>query len=121
MLICIKTSINSHLLQSIRYTNWYTFQFFTGKKYQVRVYLSNYFCSGSSFIKDFKQILFIVSSIGDQKPKKKKSLFVVVTIPKKKRQHGLFSFQIVRTTIFFNPLVMTDVTKGAFTAYRYNV
>ena len=63
-------------------------------------------------------VLFIVSSICNQKPKQKKMcLFVAVTISKKKRHHGLFSFQIVRTTKRFWPFrfwSQTVVTKGAF-------
>ena len=67
--------------------------------------------------KAFQTNLSTVLFICNQKPKQKMCLFVASTIPKKKRHHGLFSFQIVRTTKRFWPFrfwSQTVVTKGAY-------
>ena len=106
----------------IRYTNWEYFSIWHWQKRPsstllVKLLLQRFFW----WIKHFKQIFwqFCLSfrQSVTKNQNKKMCLFVASTIPKKKRHHGLFSFQIVRTTKRFWPFrfwSQTDVTKGAY-------
>jgi hypothetical protein len=86
----------------------YIFQFCTGKKTKFDFNCQTTFAAVLLMNKAFQTNLLTVSCLSfhqseTKNQNKKMCLFVAVTIPKKKRHHGLFSFQIVRTTKRFWP------------------